>query len=1263
MSTRIYFSHRLETLAARLAAELLADARGRDPFVPGQAGVIVPNPNIKKWLQLEISRRSGIAANLNFQHLQEGLWEVIGKFREAGESGPEPQLLTPEFLQLMVLTVLLGHLRRRTETGKALEPIAFMLYDPQGRPCRNYAQRLWQLAGRLARCFREYEFHRQEMVRDWLGGKLGQPASAEDPEVARMEKCQMSIYRELFRPEGLRDRLAAETGERRLTLSQYANQVLGKLEAAGQKAGNTAPQDDYPRLHVFGLSQISNFHRDLLFRLGRLLDISIYQLNVCSEFWEDVSTEREDRWVSIRQAEVSMNENREEELAWEESENMLLKWWGKPGRESLKLFSDLEERSIHEQELESFWLEPDEEGPGPETVLRTVQGQVLTRSQLGPEAPLEQDSSIQMAGCPGIYRELETVHESIIHNLLEDPDLNQTDIAVLVPDIAAYKPVLSAVFERHPQHLSYNLTDSSAARDSVYGQAVLALLELAGGNFSRREVFKLIFNPCFLAACDLEREDAQTWVQWADQLRIFHSFDHRDKAARGFNDNQLYTWHQGLQRLRLGRIMEAPEPSPADRGFRDYRQVVPFADMASQDTGNIGKFSLTVESLHRRLSKVHRGKMSCAEWLKVIEDLVETFLGIPANRPEEETVRRRLLDGLQDLCLIDPMLKLAGHDGGLDAEFISEFIKSQLEGIPSRHGSYLSGGVTVSELRSNRPIPFKLIYVLGLGEGKFPHGADYSSLDLRRPGRKLGDIAIPEEDRYIFLEALMAARYRFYLTYVSRDLQRDQIFHPCSLLVQLRNYLEKSVLHARFKMLELPLKGSSDRYLRTAGDENWQDLMVNFSPVDRLLCLQSLARREDPELDESARAQLAAAQERIEAEIARRRPELPPPASARTATPERTVLTLRDLELFLLNPLEAAVRRRLELYERETDSEDRSLAEDEPFYSEFELDCALTRDVLDFYLEKAAKTPKKESAQEASEEPQDYLRFLDEYYLDSRRRSRTPDGAFSDLDRHKLREKLRRRVEGGGEVARGLDSLLEELAGQALLRNVTIGEPRSSDPADLKFPPLRFQAGEPERVVEVHGTLPYVWRHPDAGVCSALVLSHSAKGTRNTPPKQVLMSFLFYLAALAGTEPNKQGQTSRELAGADKFTIYLANQKGILSYRYALQPETARQYLQQLVNNLLGPGAFDMLPFDIFLKLNRNQTNIPVPYYQDSEASAHEKANYARRLQQQVDEAMTNPWSDYNPGPVLKLVRGRVSPDAWDQIHARFALFFAIARA
>ena len=127
---------------------------------------------------------------------------------------------------------------------------------------------------------------------------------------------------------------------------------------------------------------------------------------------------------------------------------------------------------------------------------------------------MSQDRSLQIIACPSIYREVETVYNSILFNLEQDDTLQLTDIAILVPDISAYKPVFDSVFNRHPRQLAYNLVDSHAEIESIYGKAVLAILKLATGRFSRNEVFDLILNPCFMSRWKMGPDEVQAWVNW-----------------------------------------------------------------------------------------------------------------------------------------------------------------------------------------------------------------------------------------------------------------------------------------------------------------------------------------------------------------------------------------------------------------------------------------------------------------------------------------------------------------------------------------------------------------------------------------------------------------------------------------------------------------------------------------------------------------------------------------------------------------------------
>ena len=98
-------------------------------------------------------------------------------------------------------------------------------------------------------------------------------------------------------------------------------------------------------------------------------------------------------------------------------------------------------------------------------------------------------------------------------------------------------------------------------------------------------------------------------------------------------------------------------------------------------------------------------------WSRVLSRLARDFLAVPKDDELEAPVRRQVLltlGGLHDI---------PGEQG---FELAVAAVEHFVGGISCRKGGYLTDGVTIAGLLPMRPVPFKQIFVLGLGEGGFP---------------------------------------------------------------------------------------------------------------------------------------------------------------------------------------------------------------------------------------------------------------------------------------------------------------------------------------------------------------------------------------------------------------------------------------------------------------------------------------------------------------------------------------------------------------
>src|SRR5437588_6253373 len=200
-------------------------------------------------------------------------------------------------------------------------------------------------------------------------------------------------------------------------------------------------------IHVFGITQISAMHIDVLRWLGKHYDLRLYYLNPFVNRMPAAATKGEACEIMRRLANHLCERRGDAPVADE-----LLCAWGKAGAESLWSMADMLDGPLRFA-VERLPLAPAERSA---TVLSSLQRHLLG-SLAKSENELPQDRSVQIVACPGMFREVETVYQSILHNLKQDPSLKQTDIAVMVTDMARYRPVLQSVFDRRPELLRYNL--------------------------------------------------------------------------------------------------------------------------------------------------------------------------------------------------------------------------------------------------------------------------------------------------------------------------------------------------------------------------------------------------------------------------------------------------------------------------------------------------------------------------------------------------------------------------------------------------------------------------------------------------------------------------------------------------------------------------------------------------------------------------------------------------------------------------------------
>ena len=523
------------------------------------------------------------------------------------------------------------------------------------------------------------------------------------------------------------------------------------------QALRASPRADLPsRVTLFGISSLPPFHLEVFHALSEQIPVNLFFMNPCRHWWGDILPEREIARRVVRQ-------EGDAGALYLESGNPLLASMGHVARDFLIL---LQERDCLEQEL--F------ETPDNRTLLASIQRDILDLTSTPDEEGA--DDSVVIHSCHSPMREVEVLQDQLLALFDRDPLLTASDIIVMAPDIEPYIPLVQAVFglERdHPRFIPFSLADKGVGADSMLIDTFFGLLDMAGGRCLARDVVDMVQRPLFAGRFGLSEADCAVIKGWVRDAAIRWGRDGSHKEELGLPPYAENTWRAGLDRLLLGYAM-------ADRAEL-FAGILPFGHMAESDADLLGRLLEAVDVLFASLSRLP-GKRRLSQWVAELQALVDDCL-----RPgqEQENDLLALQQALQGMAEIEE--ETAFHEA-VELRVIKSWLHQLLRVEKSPHG-FLSGGVTFCSLLPMRAIPFQVVCLLGMNDGDFPRPHFALNFDLMSRDPRRGDRSPRHDDRYLFLEALLAARRQLFISYVGQSARDDATLPPSVLVSELLDYM------------------------------------------------------------------------------------------------------------------------------------------------------------------------------------------------------------------------------------------------------------------------------------------------------------------------------------------------------------------------------------------------------------------------------------------------------------------------------------------
>lgn len=756
---RVYHSNRLDVLEA-LMEFIVERERLDDPFEPEM--ILVQSTGMAQWLQMTLSQKFGIAANIDFPLPASFIWDM---FVRVLPEIPKESAFNKQSMSWKLMTLLPQLLEREDFTL-----LRHYLTDDSDK------RKLFQLSSKAADLFDQYLVYRPDWLAQWETGHLVEG-------VGEAQAWQAPLWKALVE-------YTDELGQPRWHRANLYQRFIETLESA-----TTCPPGLPSRVFICGISALPPVYLQALQALGKHIEIHLLFTNPCRYYWGDIKDPAYLAKLLTRQRRHSF-EDRELPL-FRDSENAgqlfnsdgeqdvgnpLLASWGKLGRDYIYLLSDLESS----QELDAFV------DVTPDNLLHNIQSDILELenravagvnieefSRSDNKRPLDPlDSSITFHVCHSPQREVEVLHDRLLAMLEEDPTLTPRDIIVMVADIDSYSPFIQAVFGSAPadRYLPYAISDRRARQSHPVLEAFISLLSLPDSRFVSEDVLALLDVPVLAARFDITEEGLRYLRQWVNESGIRWGIDDDNVRELELPATGQHTWRFGLTRMLLGYAMESAQG--------EWQSVLPY----DESSGLIAELVGHLSSLLMQLNIWRRGlaqERPLEEWLPVCRDMLNAFF-----LPDAETEAAMTLIEQQWQAIIAEGLG-AQYGDAVPLSLLRDELAQRLdqERISQR---FLAGPVNICTLMPMRSIPFKVVCLLGMNDGVYPRQLAPLGFDLMSQKPKRGDRSRRDDDRYLFLEALISAQQKLYISYTGRSIQDNSERFPSVLVQELIDYIGQS---------------------------------------------------------------------------------------------------------------------------------------------------------------------------------------------------------------------------------------------------------------------------------------------------------------------------------------------------------------------------------------------------------------------------------------------------------------------------------------
>jgi exodeoxyribonuclease V gamma subunit len=404
--------------------------------------------------------------------------------------------------------------------------------------------------------------------------------------------------------------------------------------------------------------------------------------------------------------------------------------------------------------------------------LQHLQQCVLLQPHVPAQQVPEKDFSLQIHRAHELTRQVEILHDALLHAFDELPDLEPHQIVILCADMTTSAPILRSIFDREVQVLDKNgasrsvtiplvVADRGLREVSEGARLLSAVLEAMGSRASRTSVMNVLAVDAVLSNLSLGREVIDIWNQLLDRTGMKWGLDSSQRAQQGFaaTAGETYTWLSTVQQSLLGVFL--PDAKPV----AELGGVIPLDDLDTADVDAVVALSYLL-SLLMNCEVQTRKQRSVAEWCLLLEELLVELCGMESDVLVEPLAVLRSLR-------VSSELVGGGSKTAVSFDEFTSIVIERVEATPGRQ-PLRTGAVTATSFVPLRSVPFRVVCILGYDDAVVSV-KEVEGDDLTGRQRFIGTPDSRIETRRTFLDAMLAASDRFIVTCIGKSIKNNTL--------------------------------------------------------------------------------------------------------------------------------------------------------------------------------------------------------------------------------------------------------------------------------------------------------------------------------------------------------------------------------------------------------------------------------------------------------------------------------------------------------